>query len=327
MSEAAPARAPAEDALRVGLLCGIAAYAIWGVFPVYFKAVESASAAEILAHRILWSVPVGALVLFVRRQWPEVAAALASPRVLAVLAVTAIAISANWLIYIIAVVSDRVLEASLGYYINPLMYVAAGVFIMREKLRRAQLAAVALAAIGVLTLTVGAGTFPWMALALAVLFTAYGYLRKTAPVGAMPGLFIETCLLAPVAFVYLALLTRAGEAAFLARGAGFDALLMLAGPATVAPLVLFALAARRLRLSTLGFLQYIGPTGQFFLGLYYGEAFTLAHAISFGFIWIALAIFSVDAARANQAEKLARTAAGAPAGVVTKGAGPTQKSS
>jgi chloramphenicol-sensitive protein RarD len=213
---------------------------------------------------------------------------------------SAAAIAGNWLIYVWAVVHDRVLEASLGYYINPLMYVAAGVVLMGERLRPAQTIAVALAAAGVLVLTLGAGVFPWISLTLAALFTLYGYVRKTAPVGAMPGLFVETTLLSPMAMIILFWIVTAGGGVFLNQSPGKDALLMFAGPVTVVPLVLFALAARRLRLSTVGFLQYIAPTLQFAAALYYGEAFTLAHGISFGLIWIALAVFSFDAARATR---------------------------
>jgi chloramphenicol-sensitive protein RarD len=295
-----------DAAVRTGLICGVAAYAMWGLFPIYLKALDGAGAMEILAHRILWSAPFGALILFLRKQWPEVFAAFVSPRVMLMLGISALAIAANWGIYVWAVVNDKVLQASLGYYINPLMYVGAGVFILGEKLRRAQLAAVVLATAGVSVLTFGVGEFPWASIALAILFTAYGYIRKTTPVGAMPGLFIETVILSPVALLYLLWLMRAGEAAFLHQGTTMDVLLILAGPVTVIPLVAFALAARRLRLSTLGFLQYIGPTGQFFLGIFYGEAFTTAHAICFALIWTALLIFSVDALRANRAERRAR---------------------
>jgi chloramphenicol-sensitive protein RarD len=307
-----PRYAQGDDAVRFGLAAGVAAYAMWGLFPIYIKAVASAPPLEILAHRILWSAPFGALVLFARSQWREVGAAFAAPRVLGMLAISAVAIGANWGIYVWAVASEQVLQASLGYYINPLMYVAAGVFILKERLRTAQIVAVALAGAGVATLSIGGGAFPWAAVALAILFTAYGYIRKTTPVGAMPGLFVETMLLAPFAAIFLFWLINSGGAVFASGDPGMDALLALAGPVTVIPLVCFAMAARRLRLSTLGFLQYIGPTGQFFLGLYFGEAFTVYHAVCFGLIWIALAIFSFDAVIANRADKLARAAAGAP---------------
>ncbi len=279
-----------------------------GLFPIYLKAVGEASALEILAHRILWSVPFGAVLIALRKQWGEVLKALTTPRVLILLGVSALAISFNWLIYVWSVVNDRILEASLGYYINPLMYVAAGVFILGERLRLAQIIAVCLATIGVLVLTFGAGVFPWVSLTLAVLFTLYGYIRKTTPVGAMPGLFVETTLLSPLALIYLLWLMNSGAAVFLQSSITMDTLLVLAGPVTVVPLVLFALSARRLRLSTLGFLQYIGPTLQFVLGLYYGEPFTWAHGVCFGLIWTALAVFSFDAARASRAERLMKTA-------------------
>jgi len=294
--------------LREGLIFGVIAYTLWGLFPIYLKAVGDASALEILAHRILWSVPFGAVLIALRKQWGEVAKAFTTPRVLMLLAVSALAISFNWLIYVWSVINDRVLEASLGYYINPLMYVAAGVFILGERLRLTQIIAVCLATIGVLVLTFGAGVFPWVSLTLAVLFTLYGYIRKTTPVGAMPGLFVETTLLSPLALVYLLWLMNSGAAVFLQSSTSMDVLLVLAGPVTVIPLVLFALSARRLRLSTIGFLQYIGPTLQFFLGLYYGETFTWAHGICFGLIWTALALFSFDAARTNRVERLMKAA-------------------
>jgi chloramphenicol-sensitive protein RarD len=297
-----------SGAVRDGLVFGVIAYTLWGLFPIYLKAVGDASALEILAHRILWSVPFGAVLIALRKQWGEVKTALATPRVLGLLAISALAISFNWLIYVWAVINDHVLEASLGYYINPLMYVATGVFILGERLRLAQIIAVCLATIGVLVLTLGAGVFPWVSLVLAVLFTLYGFLRKTTPVGAMPGLFVETTLLSPIALVYLVWLMTSGGAVFLTKSTSMDTLLVLAGPVTVVPLVLFALSARRLRLSTIGFLQYIGPTLQLALGLYYGETFTWAHGVCFGLIWTALAIFSIDAARANRVERLMKAA-------------------
>lgn len=296
-----PAAQKAAEEIRLGLLTGVAAYTFWGLFPLYLKLLSDVTTFEILAHRIFWSVPFGAVLILKRKQWGEVLTALRSPRVVFFLTLSALAISANWLIYVWAVINDRILEASLGYYINPLIYVAAGVFILGEKLRRPQIVAVALAGTGVLVMTFGAGVFPWVSLLLAFLFTAYGYIRKTTPVGAMPGLFIETSLLAPFAAVYVLMLMFAGEAVFQAGPLSMDIILMLAGPVTVIPLVLFALSARRLTLTTVGILQYIGPTLQFMLGLYYGEAFTLFHAICFGLIWIGLAIFTIDAVRANRA--------------------------
>jgi len=301
VTHAAIPKDAAATELRLGLVCGIVAYAMWGLFPIYLKELDPAGAVEIVAHRIAWSVPFGALILFARRQWRETLTALRTPRIVALLALSAVLISVNWLIYVWAVANERVLQASLGYYINPLIFIATGVFVLKEKLSRLQAAAVALAALGVLVLIVGARIFPWPSFVLAVSFTAYGYVRKTTPVGAMPGLFIETLLLAPFALATLALLANSGALTFGKHGATLDWLLIAAGPMTVGPLVLFALAARRLSLTTIGFLQYIGPTGQLILGLYYGEAFTPAHAICFALIWSALALTTIDAVRRNRA--------------------------
>jgi chloramphenicol-sensitive protein RarD len=300
-----PLRTAEESAVRLGLICGVLAYGMWGLLPVYLKQLHGVDPMEIVGHRILWSVPFGALILTLRKQWRETLKSFASPRVLMVLAFSASVIALNWLLYVWAVVNDRVLQASLGYYINPLMFVAAGVFVLKEKLNPAQITAVALAALGVCVLTFGAGVFPWVSLLLAVSFTAYGYARKMLNIGAMPGLFIETALLSPFAFLFLLWFSREHGLAFAQGDLGIDTLLVLAGPVTVAPLVLFALAARRLKFSTLGFLQYIGPTGQFILGLVYGEAFTLFHAICFGLIWTALAIFSFDAVRQSRKARVA----------------------
>ena len=300
MSERVATPGAANADLRLGFMCGIAAYALWGLFPLYIKSLAPASPSEIVAHRILWSVPFGAFILSLRGQWRETLAAAKSPRIVAWLALAAMLIAANWLVYVWAVANGRVLQASLGYYINPLIFIATGVIVLKEKLSRVQIVAVILAAIGVSVLTFGAGVFPWPSFILAVSFTSYGYVRKTTPVGAMPGLFIETVLLSPFALLFLMHLQSQGALTLGHHSLKLDILLFLAGPATVVPLVLFALAARRLSLTVIGFLQYIGPTGQFFLGLYYGERFTLAHAICFGLIWTALALISVDAIRRNR---------------------------
>lgn len=289
-----------DSAVRLGLICGVFAYAMWGLLPIYLKLLGDVDSAEIVGHRILWSVPFGAAILTLRKQWRETLKAFASPRMVLLLGFSATVIAANWLLYVWAVAHERILQASLGYYINPLMFVAAGVFILKEKLNRAQMIAVALAGAGVLVLTLGAGVFPWVSLLLAVSFTAYGYARKMLNVGAMPGLFIETVLLSPFAFLFLLWFANTHGLAFGQGDVKIDTLLILAGPVTVAPLVLFALAARRLKFSTIGFLQYIGPTGQFILGLIYGEPFTPFHAVCFGLIWAALAIFSIDAVRQNR---------------------------
>ena len=308
-SSAGASTARPSSAVRDGFVFAIGAYTLWGLFPIYLKALADVDVLEVLSHRILWSVPFAAALLTLRKQWPQVKAAIGERRIVMMLGLAAVSIATNWMIYVWAVANERVLEASLGYYINPLMYVATGVFVLGEKIRPVQTAAIALATAGVLVLTFGAGVFPWVSLTLAALFTAYGYIRKTTDVGALPGLFIEVTLLSPIALIYLIWLMNDGAATFLAQSAGMDILLILAGPVTVIPLVMFALAARRLQLTTLGFLQYIGPTLQFIIGIWYGEAFTIYHGVCFALIWIALAVFSVDAVRANRAAKKLSAAA------------------
>lgn len=257
-------------------------------------------------------MPFGALILVLVRQWKETRAAATDFRVLRMLALSALFISGNWLLYVWAVANHRVIEASLGYYINPLMFIGFGVFFLGEKLSRLQIAAVALAAAGVASLVIGAGIFPWVSLVLAASFGSYGFVRKTAPVGAMPGLFIETALLAPFAAAFVFYLWRADASHFGGGDLSADALLISAGPATVAPLVLFALAARRLPLTVMGFLQYIGPTLQLMLGLYYGEPFTKAHAVAFALIWAALALVSADALVRGRSSAQAERASASP---------------
>ena len=276
-------------------MTALIAYVLWGVFPVYFKLVQSVPATEVLAHRIVWAVPFGALILHVRRQWPEVWKAFTAPATVFWLALAASFISANWFIYIWAVQQGQVLQASLGYYINPLMYVLVGVLFLNERLRRAQVVSVLLAAIGVSYLTIKGGQFPFVAISLALLFTLYGVIRKQVAVGAMPGLFIETLLLFPFAAAWLGWLMISQQAAFGQAGVSISLLLMLAGPLTVVPLLLFAIAARRLTLTVIGFMQFIAPTLQFIVGIFYGEILTPAHLVCFGCIWAAVAIFSIDA--------------------------------
>jgi chloramphenicol-sensitive protein RarD len=230
-------------------MTALIAYAMWGVFPVYFKLVQLVPPTEVLVHRIVWAVPFGALILYFRKQWPEVRAAFSAPSTLFWLAVAALFISLNWFIYIWAVQQEEVLQASLGYYINPLMYVLVGVLFLKERLRRAQVVSVVLAAIGVSYLTIKGGQFPFVAISLALLFTLYGVIRKQVAIGAMPGLFIETLLLFFFALAWLGWLMVTQQAEFGHGGLSVSLLLMLAGPLTVVPLLLFAIAARRLTLT------------------------------------------------------------------------------
>lgn len=297
--------APDSGETRTGVLAAVAAYTMWGFFPLYFLALKGVGSSELLADRILFAIPVGALIVWLRGQRREVAAAFSNRRVLAALFVSAFFIAVNWLVYIVAVQSGHIFQASLGYYINPLIYVLVGVVILKERLRPGQTAAVALAALGVGVLTFYGGEFPLVSLTLAISFTIYGYVRKQADVGAMPGLFVETILLVPFAALWLWWLTASGDtaagravagmAAGEASGFGLFGALAFAGPATVLPLLCFAIGARRLSLATLGFLQFIGPTIQFLVGLWAGEAFTLAHQVCFGLIWLAAAVFAWDA--------------------------------
>ena len=293
--------APPE--VRTGVLAAVAAYTMWGFFPLYFLALREVAAVELLLERIVFAVPVGLAIILWRGQWREVVAGLRSPRVLGVLALTAFFIAANWLLYIVAVQGGNIFQASLGYYINPLIYVLVGVVVLKERLSRGQAAAVVLAGAGVAVLTIYGGAFPWIAFVLAVSFTIYGYLRKVVAIGAMPGLFIETVLLLPFALVGLLVLIRTQGAAIDGAGPGLLAMLAFAGPATVVPLLCFAIGARRLTLATLGFLQFIGPSLQFVVGLANGEAFTPAHAVCFTLIWLAAAVFVADAWRRAHAPR------------------------
>ncbi|MCQ8184145.1 EamA family transporter RarD [Parvularcula maris] len=296
---------PPENTAKTGLIAAVLAYGWWGaLLPVFLIALRGTAPEEVLAHRVLWSVPFGAAIIAFRSQWPEVVSALRNLRVVMALAGSSAMIAINWLIYIIAVDNRNLFEAALGYYINPLVYVLVGVVVLREKLSRGKQLAVLLAAIGVTVLTFYGGKFPAVALVLAVTFTAYGYLRKQTPVGAMPGLFIETLLLSPFALVYL-LWVDPSKLAF-GDGAGITAMLVAAGPVTVFPLLCFAIAARRLSLSTLGFMQFIGPTLQFVVGLIDGEDFSRPHQICFAFIWTAAAVFALDAIRQGQVRRRER---------------------
>ena len=288
-----------------GLLAGIAAYTMWGFFPIYFKVTTEVGALEILAHRILWSVPFGLLIIAARRQFPDVGRVFKNPKMLFWLFIAALALAANWGVYIWAIQIDQIFQASLGYYINPLLYVLVGVVFFGETLSRFQVLAVVFATIGVTILAVYGGVFPGIALFLACSFGLYGVIRKQVDVGAMPGLLVETIVLLPAAIGYLIYLGQTGTIVFGPApnhgGLNISLLMLAAGPITVMPLLCFAVAARKLKLSTLGFLQFIGPTLQFCCGLYYGEPFTRAHALCFGFIWVAVLMFMWDSLRKRPA--------------------------
>lgn len=286
---------------REGLISALIAYTFWGLLPIYFIMVKGVDSWEVLAHRIIWAVPFGAVIIHFRRQWSEVWRAFTNSKMLAYLTLSAILIGINWLVYIIAVQQEQIFQASLGYYMNPLFFALAGVTLFGEKLRRAQLLAIVLATIGVAVLTISGGSFPLIAITLGSLFTIYGLIRKKVVIGGMPGLFVETLVLFPIGAIYLLWIMNNGTAVFMSASPGMSFLLTLAGPFTVIPLLFFALAARRLNLSTVGMMQYLAPTLQFFVGLIYGEELTVPHIICFACIWIAVGLFSWDAWRKNQA--------------------------
>jgi chloramphenicol-sensitive protein RarD len=289
-----PPAAPVEHGPhhgRNGFLFGLGAYALWGVLPIYFKAIAHVAAVDIVAHRVLWSLPFLALLVTFSRGWPGVRAALADRKTLKILALSSVFIATNWLLYVYAVTSGHILAASFGYYLNPLANVLLGRFVLHERLGRMQWVAVAIAAAGISVLAAGALAQLWISLTLCVSFALYGLLRKVVAADAVAGLTIETALLFPLAAAWLAWRTFTG-AAVLGSGATDAALLILAGIISTAPLILFTAAARRLPYSTLGMLQFLAPTLQLLIAvLIYGEPFRLAHAIAFGAIWTALALY------------------------------------
>lgn len=287
---------------KAGLFSGLAAYTMWGLFPIYFVATKHVPALEILSHRILWSVPFGFLILIFRRQITETLKTLTNLKTVALLTIAALALAVNWGVYIWAIQQDQIFQGSLGYYITPLLYVLLGVVVFKEKVSRFQSLAILFAFIGVAVLTIKGGVFPAISLILALSFGLYGILRKIIVIGAMPGLFIETLVLLPVAAGLIYGLSTQGHIAWGQHGPRTDTLLVFAGPLTVLPLLAFAFAARRIKLSTLGILQFVGPTLQFVCGLYYGEAFTTAHAVCFGFIWLGVAVFAFDALKTQRAQ-------------------------
>lgn len=289
----------ARESARRGFLFGLGAYGLWGVLPVYFKALVGVPAVDIVAHRVLWSVPFLALLLSIGTGWRQVREAVRRPPTLALLAISALLIAVNWLLYVYAVTSGQILAGSLGYYLNPLMNVLLGRLVLKERLTRLQWLAVAIAAAGISALALGALGQLWISLSLAFSFATYGLIRKIVPVEAIAGLSIETGLLFPIAAAWLALGFAAGEPTFGSTGAQ-ALLLILAGVISTTPLLLFTAAARRLRYSTLGMLQFIAPTLQFLIAvLVYSEPFTTAHAIAFGAIWTALGLYLI--ALAHQA--------------------------
>jgi chloramphenicol-sensitive protein RarD len=286
---------------RAGTVAGFSAYALWGVFPLVFRLLEEVSAVEILFHRIAWSLVVVLGVLAVQRRFPELATLVRHRRSLQRLALAAVFISINWLTYIWAVNSGHVVDAALGYYVNPLITVALGVLVLHEQLRSAQKVALGFGAASVVVLTVANGRVPWIALVLACSFATYGYLKKDAGAAALTSLAIETAVLAPIAVVGLSLFAARGELSFSAGSPWRDLLLAGLGVITAVPLLLFATAATRIPLSMLGLLQYVTPTMQLISGVVIlGEDLPPERLVGFVLVWIALAVLATDAVRSER---------------------------
>jgi chloramphenicol-sensitive protein RarD len=284
--------------MNPGVLYAAAAFVMWGLMPLFFHLLARVPPMEIVLQRSVWCLVFLALVLAFKCHWSWLGKALRQPRVLLWSGASALVLAVNWLIYVIALQQGRVVEASLGYFINPLVNVLLGVLVLRERLRPAQCVAVALAACGVAWLGWQAGQAPWSALSLAFTFAVYGLLRKISSLGALEGLALETLLVAPLAVPALAWWTLSAGGVLAQGDAGLIALMLLAGPLTALPLMLFAAGARRLRLATLGLMQYISPTLQLVCGIFiFDEPFDTARLAGFAFIWAALALYTADALR------------------------------
>lgn len=278
-----------------GIAAAVVAYALWGILPVYWKALQAVPAFEILCHRTIWSFVFVLLILTARRQWGWLQRARQDPRSLLRFAGSACLLGLNWFTYIWAVNAGHIVDASLGYFINPLISVLLGVLFLRERLRLWQGIAIGIATAGVLLLTLGYGAFPWIALTLALTFGFYGLLRKTAPLGSLEGLSLEMAFLSIPTLAYLVYLEWMGTSSFGHAGTATSLLLALSGLVTAFPLLMFAYAARQVTLATIGILQYIAPTLQFLLGVFvYGEPFTHTRLVGFAVIWISLLIYSVE---------------------------------
>jgi len=295
----------AHDETR-GILYAGGAYAVWGVVPLYWQFLADVPPVEITLHRILWCALVGLLVTAARGRISRFISVLRTPRVMAALAASSVLISVNWTIYVYCVETHRLVDASLGYYMTPLVSIALGVIVLGEKVSRLRLVAIALASAAVAVQAVALGHFPWIAPALALTFGFYGYVRKLTPVDAMDGLTIETCLLLPLTVPVLLFWALQGSAAFPASTMARDALLIGTGPLTAVPLVLFAAGARRVRLTTLGFLQYFSPTLTLLVATaILGEPFTRTNLVTFGCVWAALVLVSLEGRLGSWSRRLA----------------------
>ncbi|QIA62144.1 EamA family transporter RarD [Vibrio astriarenae] len=293
-----------QQRTRQGILLAIAAYSMWGIAPIYFKSISDVSPLEILSHRVIWSVLLLAGLLHLGRRWRAVRDAVRTKKTMLYLCSTALLVGVNWLLFIWAVNSNRMLDASLGYYINPLLNVLLGMFFLGERLRKLQWFAVALATLGVIIQLIAFGSVPIVALALASTFGVYGLLRKKVALDAQVGLFIETVIMMPLAALYLFAFANSPTSSLLANDWSLNLLLISAGIVTTLPLLCFTGAATRLKLSTLGFFQYIGPSLMFLLAVsIYGEDFSADKVLTFTFIWSALVVFTFDGIRNSKRGK------------------------
>jgi len=287
--------------MNKGILNGIAAYLLWGVFPIYWKLLHDVPAMQVIGHRIIWSFALLILFILLTKQWKEFRSAALTPKTLAIYSIAGALLTVNWLVYVWGVNAGFIVETSLGYFINPLISVLLGVIFLHEQLRPTQWIPVVLATAGVTYLTVAYGRLPWIALSLAFSFGFYGFVKKLAPLGSLYGLTLETGIVFPIALLYLAFVALSGTGAFSHEGAQIDLLLIGAGVVTTIPLLMFASAARQIPLTVVGLLQYIAPTMQFLIGVFlYKEPFDRAHLIGFGVVWIALVIFWVENFMANR---------------------------
>lgn len=278
-----------------GILCAFGAYFIWGLFPIYWKLLKHVPAIQLIGHRIVWSFVLLGLFLLITRKWKNLLVAASDTKILGIYFIAAVLVGFNWFIYVWAVNSGFILDASLGYFINPLFSVLLGVVFLHERLRLFQWVSVGLAASGVIYLAIAYGRPPWIALGLTATFGFYGLVKKTAPLSSIYGLTLESGILFLPGFLFLAYQDWVGRGAFLHTGLGFDLLMAGAGLVTTIPLIMFTLAAQQIPLTTVGVMHYITPTCQFLLGvLVYGEALSKLRALGFGIVWVALVVFFVE---------------------------------
>ncbi len=304
----------AADEVHIGTVYGFLAYASWGILPLYFHALAPAQAIEILAHRIVWCLLFCLILAMLNRDTSWVPIVLRQPRRLMLLTLAAFLLAINWGVYIYAVTSGNVVESSLGYFINPLILVLMGVFILHEKLRRLQWWAVGLGTVAVLIISLNYGRLPWIALSLALSFATYGFIKKHvgANIGALPSMTIETVVLTPFAIATIVWIERSGTGTFTTEGVSHTLMLLSTGIVTAVPLILFAAAARRVPLATMGLLQFFAPVLQFICGVFVlGEIVPVSRWIGFVFVWIALVILTIDTVRNGRSRRRAHRATGA----------------